>query len=96
MSEIKITINGKQYTANNGDTVLEAAERNGIKVPTLCHDPRLEPYSSCYVCVVEIEGAKGLQPACSTKVLDGMKVQTNTNKVRKSRKSALELLVSDH
>ena len=93
---INITINGKECKANKDDFVLNVAEKNGIKVPTLCHDPRLEPYSSCYVCVVEIEGARGLQPACSTKVMDGMKVETNSQKVRKSRKSALELLVSDH
>ena len=96
MSEMKITINGKEYKATANQSVLEAAESAGINIPTLCHDPRLEPYSSCYVCVVQIEGARGLQPACSTKVADGMIINTNNDKVRKSRKSALDLLVSDH
>ncbi len=96
MSEIKIKINGKEYEAKKNDFVLNVAENNGIFIPTLCHDPRLDPYSSCYVCVVEIEGARGLQPSCSTKVMNGMVIETNNEKVRKSRKAALELLVSDH
>ncbi len=93
---INITINGKPYQAQAGDSVLNAAAKHGIEIPTLCHDPRLEPYSSCFVCVVEIEGMRGLQPACSTKVAEGMKLHTDNDKVRKSRKSALDLLVSDH
>ncbi len=96
MSELKITINGKEYKAENGKSVLEVAQENNIEVPTLCHDPRLEPYSSCYICVVEIEGMRGLQPACSTKVTDGMKVETDNKKIKASRKTALDLLVSDH
>ena len=96
MSELKLTINGKQYKAENGNSILDIAKQNNIEIPTLCHDPRLEPYSSCYVCVVEVEGMRGLQPACSTKVLDGMKIETNNKKVRASRKTALDLLVSDH
>ncbi|MCK5022618.1 MAG: FAD-dependent oxidoreductase, partial [Candidatus Aenigmarchaeota archaeon] len=89
-------INGKEYKAKKNNSILDVALKNNIDIPTLCHDPRLEPYSSCYICVVEVEGMRGLQPACSTKVLDGMKVETNNKKVRESRKSALDLLVSDH
>ena len=91
-----ININGSQYAAENNETILDVAERNGIKIPTLCHDPRLDPYSSCFVCVVEIKGAKTLQTACSTKVMEGMEIETDNARVRKSRKSALELLQSNH
>ena len=76
MSEIKVTINGIEYQGFTGETVYELCSRNGIEIPTLCHDPRLEPYSSCYVCVVEIAGIKGLQPSCSTKINNNMVVNT--------------------
>lgn len=96
MSEIKIKINGKEFTGNKGETIYELCSRNGIEIPTLCHDPRLEPYSSCYVCVVEIEGARGLQPSCSTKINDGMVIHTENGRVKTSRKMALDLLLSNH
>jgi len=96
MSQINITIDGKLYKADNEQTILEFCNEIGIKIPTLCHDPRLEPYSSCYLCVVEIEGARGLQTSCSTKMAEGMKIQTNNEKVRASRKMALDLLQSNH
>lgn len=91
-----IILNGKNVKAKQGETVLELAQRHGIEIPTLCHDPRLEPYSSCYVCVVEIEGFRGLPPSCSTKVVEGMKITTENDRVRKARKTALDLLVSNH
>jgi len=96
MSEIKVTINEKVYQAKAGETILELARRHDIEIPTLCHDPRLEPYSSCYLCVVEVEKMRGLQPSCSTKVNNGMVVVTDNERVTKSRKTALDLLVSNH
>lgn len=96
MNEIKITLNGKEVTAVKGEKILSVAERNGISIPTLCNDPRLEPYSSCFVCVVEVDGMRGLQPSCSTPVSDGMVVATDNNKIRLARKSALDLLLSNH
>jgi formate dehydrogenase major subunit len=75
---------------------LAVAERNGIEIPTLCHEKRLEPYSSCFVCVVEIDGMRGLQPSCSTRVNDGMKIDTENEKVRVARKAALDLMLSNH
>lgn len=96
MNEIKIQINGSEYFGNKGETIYEVAKKNNIEIPVLCHDQKLEPYTSCYVCVVEVEGMRGLQPSCSTKISDGMNIQTMTDKVRKARKSALELLVSNH
>ncbi len=96
MSKLNIIINGKIVQGLPGESVLEMARRLGIEIPTLCHDPRLEPYSSCYLCVVEIEGMRGLQPACSTMITEGMRIETENIRVQKSRKFALELMVSNH
>ncbi|MFH2142737.1 MAG: FAD-dependent oxidoreductase [Bacteroidota bacterium] len=94
--KVNIILNGKHVTANKGEFIHKVAQSNGIDIPTLCHDPRLEPYSSCYVCVVEIEGIKGLQPSCSTRVAEGMNIQTESEKVCVARKTAMDLLVSNH
>ena len=96
MKNINISLNGKKIQAKEDDTILDVAKREGIKIPTLCHDPRLKPYSSCYVCVVAIEGVRGHQPSCSTKVVEGMSVVTDNPAIHKSRKTALDLLLSDH
>jgi len=96
MDTINIILNGKIISGKSGQSILNVAMENGIEIPTLCHDPRLEPYSSCYVCVVEIEGLIGLQPSCSTKIIEGMKINTQNEKVRKARKAAVDLIVSNH
>ena len=96
MDKLNIILNGKIVEGKRNETILQLAKRNNIDIPTLCNDERLEPYSSCYICVVEVEGMRGLQPACSTKIAEGMKVTTDNEKIRKSRKSALELLLSNH
>ncbi len=93
---LNILLNGKIVKGTPGETILELANRNDVYIPTLCHDPRLEPFSSCFVCVVEIEGYRGLQPACSTKVTEGIKIETETPRIHKARKTALDLLVSNH
>lgn len=94
--KINIILNGTNTTASKGEYILEVAKRNGIIIPTLCHDPRLEPFSSCYVCVVEIEGQRSLQPSCSTRVAEGMKINTDNERVNKARKTALDLIMSNH
>jgi formate dehydrogenase major subunit len=82
MSEkINISLNGKVVSGTQGEYILEVARRNNIEIPTLCNDPRLDPYSSCFVCVVEVEGMRGLQPSCSTRIMPGMKVITDNEKV---------------
>ena len=97
MSElVNIVLNGKNTTASKGEYILDVARRHGIEIPTLCNDPRLEPYSSCYVCVVEIEGQRNLQPSCSTRVAEGMKIITDNERVYKARKTALDLIMSNH
>lgn len=96
--KINIILNGKHTTGIKGESILEFARRQNIDIPTLCNDDRLEPYSSCYVCVVEVElnGRKGMQPSCSTTIAEGMVINTDNDAVRKSRKTALDLLVSNH
>ncbi|MCK9613574.1 MAG: FAD-dependent oxidoreductase [Bacteroidales bacterium] len=97
MSEqLNIIINGKNVTGFKGEYILDVAVKNNIEIPTLCNDSRLEPYTSCYMCVVEVEGMRGLQPACSTRIMEGMKITTDNPKIRKARKTALDLLLSNH
>lgn len=97
MSEkVNVILNGKIIPGIKGETILQLAKRNGIEIPTLCNDPRLEPYTSCYVCVVEVEGLRGLQPSCSTKISEGMKIETHNDKISAARKTALELMLSNH
>ena len=95
--QMKIKINGQEYGANPGDTILDVVRRHDIDhIPTLCHDPKLPPYGSCYLCVVEIEGLEKLVPSCSSPVAPGMAISTDNERIRESRKTALELLLSNH
>ena len=73
---VTLTINGQEVQGRAGQTILEVAQSAGIDIPTLCHDPRLEPYGACRMCLVEVEGARGPMASCGTTVRDGMKVQT--------------------
>lgn len=93
---INITINGKKIETQEGTTVLTAATQNGIKIPNLCYDGRVELYGACGLCTVEVEGIPKLLRACSTKVTDGMVIHTESERIKASRKVALELLLSDH
>jgi formate dehydrogenase major subunit len=96
MEELNIILNSKPAKGLKGDTILQAAKRYGIEIPTLCNDPRIDPYSSCYVCVVEVEGIRTLQPACSTRIAEGMRIETENDRVKRARKFALDLLLSNH
>ena len=93
---INLTINGKKITAPEGSTILEAARANGIYIPTLCYDEAVEVYGACGVCVVEAEGIPKLLRSCSAKVSEGMVIHTESERVIKSRKIAMELLMSAH
>jgi formate dehydrogenase major subunit len=93
---LNIVLNGKILKGIPGETILEFARRHNVHIPTLCNDPRLEPFSSCYLCVVEIEGVRGLQPACSTKIAEGFRIETENERIKKSRKTALDLLAGNH
>ncbi len=96
MEEINIILNGKNITGRADETVLQLARRYDIDIPSLCNDNRLVPFSSCYVCVVQIEGQQGLQPSCSTRISEGMVINTDNGEIRKARKTALDLMVSNH
>ena len=97
MENIHITINGKEIETTSNKTILEAVHESKLdEIPTLCYDKRLEHFTSCFLCVVELVGTNKLVPACSTYVNDKMKILTNSEKVRLSRKTALELLLSTH
>jgi len=96
MKEIKLNINGFEVNGVEGQTILDIARRHGIDIPTLCHDDRVEMYGSCGLCLVEAEGNPKLLRACSTAAADGMVIQTDTPRIRDNRKTALELLLSDH
>lgn len=96
MSKINLTINGKKVIADEKDTILSAGAKNGIEIPNLCFDKRMEAYGGCGICLVEVQGVAKLLRACSTTVAEGMVVNTNTKRAEKCRKIALELLMSDH
>lgn len=93
---MEIKINGLNIQCNDGDTVYEAAKNAGIFIPTLCHDERVEAYGACGICVVEMEGSPKLLRSCSAKVAPGMSLFTESERVIRSRQTALELLLSDH
>ena len=94
--EVSITLNGKEVKVAAGTTIRNAAKANGIDIPTFCYDERLKPYTSCFLCVVEVEGRTNFVPACGTSVLDGMVIHTDSERVQKTRKMSLDLVLSDH
>ena len=96
MSEIKLTINGKLCTGQQGETILTIAERNGVVIPTLCHNESVAHYGACGLCVVECEGTPKLLRSCSTLAADGMVIDTEGARAVQARRVALELLMSDH
>lgn len=93
---IKITIDGKELNVNEGTSVLNAAVQAGIEIPNLCNNGRVEVYGACGLCVVEVENVPKLLRACATKCTDGMVVHTQSERLTRARKTALELLLSDH
>jgi len=96
MSEIKIIIDGVTCTGQSGETILQIANRAGVFIPTLCNDERVAHYGACGVCLVEGEGLPKLMRSCSTVAADGWVLHTDSERVLKARKIALELLMSDH
>jgi formate dehydrogenase major subunit len=94
---VELTINGRAVAARPGQTVLELVREQGLDtIPTLCHEPGLPPFGSCFLCVVEVKDARGLLPSCTTRVRDGMEVVTRSDRITRARKTALALLLSDH
>lgn len=96
METIKIKINGKECVGQKGQTILDIAKENGIEIPTLCHHESVKLYGACGICLVEGENMPKLMRACSTVASDGMVLYTDSERVKKVRAVALELLMSDH
>lgn len=94
--KINVTINGFQIEIEKGQTILDAANKAGIIIPTLCYHKDLCVAGNCRVCVVEVTGQKRLAAACATPCEDEMEILTNSLKVRNSRKHIIELLLSEH
>ena len=95
-SMIKVKINGHQYLAEKGSSILDIANANGIDIPTLCHHEKAKPYGGCGLCVVEVKGLGKLLRACATEAAEGMDINTKSDRVMQTRKIALEFLLSDH
>ncbi len=98
MADIKLTINGTHCVATEGSTILQAAEQNGIHIPRLCYLEGINQYGACRICLVEqiMPSARTLQASCMVLAQEGMIIETNTERVRKSRKTMYELLLSNH
>ncbi len=96
MNNVTLTIDGIKVTVPANYTILEAAREAGINIPTLCYLKDVQQIGACRMCLVEVVGGRALQAACVSPVSEGMVVNTNTEKIRKSRKTILQLLLSNH
>ena len=96
MGEVHIKINNHFVTAEEGDTILEAANKSGIQIPTLCYLKNVIRSGACRVCLVEVKGARALLSACTTPVSEGMEVWTNSERAIRGRKTTVELIMSNH
>ncbi len=93
---IRIEVDGKVIEGLEGQTILEVCRDNGIEIPTLCYEPKLPGFGACRMCVVEVEGEEHPPISCSRTCEDGMKVETQTEEIRRLRRTNLELIFSDH
>jgi NADH dehydrogenase/NADH:ubiquinone oxidoreductase subunit G len=91
---VTLTIDGQPVTVPAGTTIHKAAQHIGVEVPTICYHDHCTPNALCRVCVVEVEGARLLQPGCIAQVTDGMKVHTRSERVERSRRTIVEMLGS--
>ncbi len=93
---LTLTLDGEEVTFFAGETIYEVAERHRKEVPTLCYDPRLEPFGACRLCVVELEGARNPVASCTTQAQPGMSIKTKTPAIEEHRKVLLEMVVSEN
>ncbi|WP_326719514.1 MULTISPECIES: formate dehydrogenase subunit alpha [unclassified Streptomyces] len=93
---VSVEVDGMPVTVPEGTSVMRAAAQAGIDIPKLCATDSLEPFGSCRLCVVEIDGRRGTPASCTTPCADGMQVRTQTPKVEKLRQGVMELYISDH
>jgi len=96
VKQISLTIDGRRVEVPQGATVLDAIEKAGLYVPTLCHDPELKPYGACRLCIVQIEGMRGLPTSCTTPAQEGMVVHRETEEIRRIRRTIVELAIANH
>ncbi|MHC4985552.1 MAG: 2Fe-2S iron-sulfur cluster-binding protein, partial [Planctomycetota bacterium] len=96
MAEVKFTLDGLEIKAPEGSTILSAARSAGVYIPHLCDSPGIEPYGACRLCIVEVDGMRGLPTSCTTQVAEGMVVRSDTDAVNKVRRMICEMLISDH
>jgi len=94
--KVSLTIDGEMVTVPEGTTVLRAAAEAGINIPKLCASDSLKAFGSCRLCLVEIEGAKGLPSSCTTEVRKDMVVTTQNDRLAEIRRNIMELYISDH
>lgn len=92
----QIILDGKSVTAYAGETVFDVAEREGVSIPSLCHDSRLEPAGACRVCLVEVAGQRRLQPGCAWVVTPEMQIETQTDRIQRHRTVLYNLYKADH
>ena len=93
---MKITINNREYEAEEGISILDACKKAGIHVPHFCHYSDLPPLGACRICIVEVEGVRTLVPSCASKAAEGMKIKTHSRRVINARKNILELILANH
>ena len=96
MADVTLKINGISVTVPAGTTILEAANKAGVRIPTLCYLKEINAIGACRICICEVKGARALAAACVYPVTEGMEVLTDTPKVIQSRKTTLELILSNH
>ena len=96
MERIRVTIDGSPVEVDPGSTILDAARKAGVHIPTLCYHPELRQEGSCRLCVVEVEGMRSLAASCVYPASEGMNIKTNSQSVRKTRKAIVELLLANH
>jgi formate dehydrogenase major subunit len=96
VNNITIKIDNKEIQVKQGTTILEAAKQLGIEIPTLCHNDKITHTTSCFVCIVKDKNSGKFLPSCSAQVVDGMEIESSSDEVYEMRKTALNLLLSEH
>lgn len=96
MGNVRLSLNGQDVTANEGMTILQVAQENGIDIPTLCYLKDFSPVGACRMCVVEVEGSRTLVGSCHTPATEGMVIQTHSPKVMEVRRVLVELTMASH
>lgn len=94
--KIKVFIDNKEYESYENERILDLLLRNNFDIPNFCYDKHIPPLSSCFTCIVKIKNMRGFQPACSTYTFEGIEIETNSKEIFDTRKTNLELLISNH